>query len=40
MYKEAPKRLDEPKTFIEAGIRRLVNHCTICIEKRGDNVEK
>jgi hypothetical protein len=30
----------QPKTFFADGIRKLVNLNTICIEKRGDHVEK
>jgi hypothetical protein len=28
------------RNFFADGIRRLVNCCTICVEKRGDYIEK
>jgi len=28
------------KTFFADGIRRLAHHYTVCIEKRGDYIEK
>jgi hypothetical protein len=30
---------DQPKTFFEEGIRKLVDRWTKCIEKEGDYVE-
>jgi hypothetical protein len=30
----------QPKTCFADGIRRLVNHYTVCVEKRADYVEK
>ena len=33
------RQRSQPKTFFTNGIRRLVNHCTICLEKRGAYVE-
>jgi hypothetical protein len=32
--------LSQLETFFADGISRHLNHCTICIEKRGHNVEK